>query len=204
MVVYCNISLVLDSFNKYGFYVAIAVPVGPETKHSGWRVTLSDWLAPRGLKGSLVLLVSTKQWIKTLWLLLWDVNDNQVNAKRIKLSNMKHQSRLKVLQKLYIINNVIFRPHWFKPFSNWWKYNVNRHLIQNDVKFQGTKNWLRQKISNIISKNIHFKIKSNLTFWQRAALKEISQSNVKKAYFYDKVTGFVVINNKDVIQKIEE
>ena len=34
------------------------------------------------------------------------------------LSNMKHQSRLKVLQKLYIINNVIFRPHWFKPFSN--------------------------------------------------------------------------------------
>ena len=37
---------------------------------------------------------------------------------------MKHQSRLKVLQKLYIINNVIFRPHWLKPFSNWWKYNV--------------------------------------------------------------------------------
>ena len=36
----------------------------------------------------------------------------------IKLSNMKHQSRLKVLQKLYIINNVIFRPHWLKPFSN--------------------------------------------------------------------------------------
>ena len=27
---------------------------------------------------------------------------------------MKHQSRLKVLQKLYIINNVIFRPHWFE------------------------------------------------------------------------------------------
>ena len=42
MVVCCNISLVLDSFNKYGFYVAIAVPVGPENKDSGWRVTLSD------------------------------------------------------------------------------------------------------------------------------------------------------------------
>ena len=27
---------------------------------------------------------------------------------------MKHQIRLKVLQKLYIINNVIFRPHWLK------------------------------------------------------------------------------------------
>ena len=32
-----------------------------------------------------MLLVSTKKWIKTLWLLLWDVNDNQVNTKRIKL-----------------------------------------------------------------------------------------------------------------------
>ena len=36
----------------------------------------------------------------------------------IKTGDMKHQSRLKVLQKLYIINNVIFRPHWLKPFSN--------------------------------------------------------------------------------------
>ena len=32
-----------------------------------------------------MLLVLTKKWIKTLWLLLWDVNDNQVNTKRIKL-----------------------------------------------------------------------------------------------------------------------
>ena len=39
---------------------------------------------------------------------------------------------------------------------------------------------LRQKISNVISKNIHFKIRSNLTFEKRAALKEHSQSNVKK------------------------
>ena len=30
---------------------------------------------------------------------------------------------------------------------------------------------LRQKISNFISKNIHFKIRSNSTFEQRAALK---------------------------------
>ena len=33
------------------------------------------------------------------------------------ISNMTHQSRLKVLQKLYIINNVIFRPHWLKPLN---------------------------------------------------------------------------------------
>ena len=63
---------------------------------------------------------------------------------------------------------------------------------------------LRQKISNVISKNIHFKIRSNLSFEQRAALKELSQSNVKKVYSYDKGTSFVILSNKDAIQKIEE
>ena len=33
---------------------------------------------------------------------------------------------------------------------------------------------LQQRISNIISKNIHFKIRNNLTFEQRIALKEPS------------------------------
>ena len=28
----------------------------------------------------------------------------------------------------YIIHNVIFRPHWLKPFSNWWKYNAKLSL----------------------------------------------------------------------------
>ena len=63
---------------------------------------------------------------------------------------------------------------------------------------------LRQKISNVISKNIHFKIRSNSSFEQRAALKELSQNNVKKVYSYDKGTGFVILRNKDAIQKIEE
>ena len=41
LVVLCySTSLVLDSFNKYGFYVAIAIE--PETKHSGGLATLSD------------------------------------------------------------------------------------------------------------------------------------------------------------------
>ena len=35
---------------------------------------------------------------------------------------------------------------------------------------------LRQKISKAISKNINFKMRSKLTFEQRAALKELSQS----------------------------
>ena len=84
VVVCCSTSLVLDSFNKYGLYVAIVIE--PETKHSGGLATLSETSSKQAKSVSaLVLLVSTKKWIKTLWLLLWDVNDNQVNTKRIKL-----------------------------------------------------------------------------------------------------------------------
>ena len=60
---------------------------------------------------------------------------------------------------------------------------------------------LRQKISNVISKNIQFKIRSNLTFEQRAALNELSQSNENKVYSYDKGTGFAILNKKDSIKK---
>ena len=50
---------------------------------------------------------------------------------------------------------------------------------------------LRQKFSNVISINIHFKTRSNLTFEKRRALKELSQSTENKVYSYDKGTGFV-------------
>ena len=63
---------------------------------------------------------------------------------------------------------------------------------------------LRQKISNVISKNIHFKIRNNLTFEHRIALEELSQSTENKVYSYDKGTGFVILNNKDAMRKIEE
>ena len=63
---------------------------------------------------------------------------------------------------------------------------------------------LRQKISNVISKNINFKIRSNLTFEERAAPKELSQSTEYKVYSYDKGTGFVILKNKDAIRKIKE
>ena len=63
---------------------------------------------------------------------------------------------------------------------------------------------LRQKISNVISKIIHFKIRNNLTFEQRIALKELSQNTENKVYSYDKGTGFVILNNKDAIRKTEE
>ena len=54
---------------------------------------------------------------------------------------------------------------------------------------------LKQKISNIISKNINFEIQSNLTFEQRAAFKEFSRSTENKVYSYDKGTGFLILNN---------
>ena len=63
---------------------------------------------------------------------------------------------------------------------------------------------LRQKISHVFSKNIHFKIRNYLTFEQRIALKELSQSTENKVYSHDKDTGFVIFNNKDAISKIEE
>ena len=41
---------------------------------------------------------------------------------------------------------------------------------------------LRQKISNIISKNINFNIKINLTLEQRTVLQELLQSTENKVY----------------------
>ena len=49
---------------------------------------------------------------------------------------------------------------------------------------------LRQKITNAIFKNINFKTRSNLTFEQRTAPKELLQSTENKVFSYDKGTGF--------------
>ena len=45
---------------------------------------------------------------------------------------------------------------------------------------------------------------NNLTFEQRIALKNLSQSTENKIYSYDKCTGFLICNNKDAIRKTEE
>ena len=42
---------------------------------------------------------------------------------------------------------------------------------------------------------------SNLTFEQRAAFKELLQSTENKVYSYDKDNSFVILNNKDAMQK---
>ena len=47
-------------------------------------------------------------------------------------------------------------------------------------------------------------MRSNLTFEQRTALKELSQRAENKVYFYNMDKGFVIPNKKDTIHKIEE
>ena len=65
-----------------------------------------------------------------------------------------------------------------------------------------TQNHYNKKLATYFEK--HFKIRNNLTFEQRIALKELSQSAENKVYSYDKGTGFAILSNKDAIQKIEE
>ena len=45
-------------------------------------------------------------------------------------------------------------------------------ILEKDNQFENPES-LRQKISTVISKNIHFKIRNNLTFEQRIVLKEL-------------------------------
>ena len=63
---------------------------------------------------------------------------------------------------------------------------------------------LRQNISRIITKDLKKKHKNNLNFAERKVLTEIQHDKNISIYPFDKGTGFVVINEKDAIQKIEE
>ena len=63
---------------------------------------------------------------------------------------------------------------------------------------------LQQKISNIVFKNMNFKIRNNLAFEQRTALKELPQSTENKVYSYSKGIGFVIHNKKEAIRKTDQ
>ena len=64
---------------------------------------------------------------------------------------------------------------------------------------------LRQNVSHILNKNIHLKIKDNLSKEQRKALNQLKNNNSDtKIYPFDKGTGFVVLSENDAIKKIEE
>ena len=63
---------------------------------------------------------------------------------------------------------------------------------------------LRQNISKIITKDLKKKHKNNLNFAERKALTEMQHDKNISIYPFDKGTGFVVIKEKDAIQKIEK
>ena len=64
---------------------------------------------------------------------------------------------------------------------------------------------LRQNACHILSKNRNVKIKDKLSKEQGKALKEIRQiNNDTKVYQFDKCSGFVILSEGNVIEKIEE
>ena len=54
-------------------------------------------------------------------------------------------------------------------------------ILENENRIENAES-LRQKITNIISKNINFNIQSNLTFEQRTVLQQLLQSTENKVY----------------------
>ena len=62
---------------------------------------------------------------------------------------------------------------------------------------------LRQNINKIITKDLKKKHKNNLNFAERKTVTEMQHDKNISIYPFDKGTGFVVIKEKDAIQKIE-
>ena len=93
--------------------------------------------------------------------------------------------------------------NWKLPFMDIVNTAELRALsLEKETRLK-TQNYCEQKLVALLPK-ANFKIRSNLTFKQRIALKELSQSTEKNVYSYDKGNGFVVLKNKDAMQKIEE
>ena len=63
---------------------------------------------------------------------------------------------------------------------------------------------LRKNTSRIITENLKKKHKNNLSFAERKVITEMQHDKNISMYSFDKGTGFIVIKEKDVIQKMEE
>ena len=63
---------------------------------------------------------------------------------------------------------------------------------------------IRDRVANILSKNINFKPKNNLTSEQRSALKELKSNEEIKVVPYDKGSGFAVMTKDDMMLKMKE
>ena len=63
---------------------------------------------------------------------------------------------------------------------------------------------LRDRVANILSKNINFKPEFKLTFFeQRSALKELKSNNDIKVVPFDKGSGFAVMTKDDMMLKMK-
>ena len=75
--------------------------------------------------------------------------------------------------------------------------------LKRERKFSNAES-LRQNISRIITKDMKKKHKNNLSFAERKVLTEMKHNTNISTYPFDKGTGFVVIKEKNALQKIEE
>ena len=64
--------------------------------------------------------------------------------------------------------------------------------------------FLRQKVSHLLYKNLYIKLQDNLSKPQRKALVQMKNNKDTTIYPFDKGSGFVVLPEKKTMQKIEE
>ena len=87
----------------------------------------------------------------------------------------------------YIKYSLNFKTH-LKRYS--------RKTLEKETRLK-TQNYYDKKLTKLFPET-NFKIRRNLTFELRTALKDLSQSTENKG------NGFVILSNKDALQKIEE
>ena len=75
--------------------------------------------------------------------------------------------------------------------------------LERKGKFSIAKS-LRKNTSRIITENLKRKHKNNLSFAERKAITEMQHDKNVSIYPFVKGTGFIVIKEKDAIQKMEE
>ena len=76
--------------------------------------------------------------------------------------------------------------------------NLENSSKETDAEF------LRQKISKILNRNLNIKLRDNLSKPQRKALVQMKNNNDTTICPFDKGSRFVVLSEKNAMQKIEE
>ena len=64
--------------------------------------------------------------------------------------------------------------------------------------------FLHQKVGHILNKNLYLKLRDNLSKAQRKALVQINNNKDTTIYPFDKGSGFVLLPEKNAMQKTEE